>query len=190
MNKAALARAMSDRHPFTARRRADGVVLGNYFDGHRVLSDPALLGAVAEELYRQVARSDATVVAGEISAGTLLATAISLVSASSGCSLESRGVRKSAKGYGVEGHLTTPVPPGSRFALVDDVAGTGAAIERCLTVLHGGGHKVSGVYVMLDRGEEAAQVAARHAIPFFALFQLDELIALGTDRNFTSDLSS
>ncbi len=190
MTRSALARAVCDRLPFTVRRRADGVLLTNYFDGHRVLSEPRLLSAVAAELYCQVARVDAGLVAGEISAGSQLATAVSLASASCGCPLESRGIRRSAKNYGIEGQLTTPAPPGSRFALVDDVAGTGAAIERCLRVLHGAGHQVAGIYVLLDRGQGAAQVAARHGTPFFPLFHLDDLVPCSTERNFHGDVSS
>lgn len=175
MTKAELAHALSERRPFAIRRRADGVLLTNYFDGHRVLSDPVLLSAIASELYRLLAGSGAQMVAGEVSAGSQLATAISLVSASYGHPMESRGVRRSAKGYGIEGRLTTPAPPGSRFALVDDVAGTGAAIERCLTALHDAGHLVVGIYLLLDRGQGAAQVAARHRIPLIPLFCLDDL---------------
>jgi orotate phosphoribosyltransferase len=117
----------------------------------------------------------ADLVAGEVAAGAQLATAISLASTRYERILEARGIRRATKEYGVTGRLTSPAAAGSRFAVVDDVAGTGAAARRCVEALHEAGHQISGVFVLLDRGQGAAENLARLRIPLVSLFRLDEL---------------
>jgi orotate phosphoribosyltransferase len=123
-----------------------------------------------------IAPTGAQLVAGEIAAGAQLATAISLASARGERTLEARGIRRTTKEYGVTGRLTSPVPAGSRFAVVDDVAGTGAAARRCVEALSEAGHQVAGVFVLVDRGQGAAEDLARLRIPLVSLFRLDELV--------------
>lgn len=163
------------RRPFLAGSRADGTLLPDYFDGHRVLGEPRLLAALADKLCRAIARTDAELVAGEVVAGAQLATAVALASISRGRTLEARGIRRIPKGYGVPGLLTSPAPTASRFALVDDVAGTGAAALRGVEALRGAGHEVVGVFVILDRGQGATQALARVDTSLTSLFRLDEL---------------
>ncbi|MFE9602748.1 hypothetical protein [Streptomyces hokutonensis] len=122
-----LATTLMARRPFRPGQRGDGTPLANYFDGHRVLGEPRLLAALADELYLAIARTDADLTAGEVAAGAQLATAVALASVRHDRVLESRGIRRVRKEYGVPGLLTSPAPAASRVAVVDDVAGTGAA---------------------------------------------------------------
>ncbi|WP_043687247.1 orotate phosphoribosyltransferase [Streptomyces xylophagus] len=163
------------RHPFRPGKRGDGTLLDNYFDGHRVLGEPRLLAALADELFHRIARTGAELVAGEVAAGAQLATAVALAGVRHGRVLESRGIRRIPKDYGIPGLLTSPVPDTSRFAVVDDVAGTGAAARRCVEALREAGHHVVGVFVILDRRQGAAEELTRLGMTLTSLFRLDDL---------------
>lgn len=170
-----LAERIVARRPFTVGRRADGTLLSDYFDGHRLMGDPRLLTALADELCREIHRTDADAVAGEISAGSCLATAVSLASMRAGRPLEARGIRTTAKRYGVSGLLTSPLPAGTRVALLDDVVSTGAALLRSVAAVRAAGCHVVGAYVILERDPEIRALLAGHDVPLYALFSLDEL---------------
>lgn len=172
-----LTRAVLARRPFGPGRRGDGTLLADYFDGHRVLGDPRLLAVLADALYRAIAPTGAQPVAGEVAAGAQPATAVSLSSTRHERVLEARGIRRTTKEYGVTGRLTSPAAPGSRIAVVDDVAGTGAVARRCVEALSEAGHQTCGVFVLLDRGQGAAEQPARLRIPLISLFRLDDLAA-------------
>lgn len=178
MNPATLAQALLDRAPFVTARRSDGLLLTDYFDGHRVLGEPWLLRAIAESLYGLILQSEATMVAGEVAAGGQLATAVALASVAGPRLLETRSVRRSAKPYGLAGRLTSAAPHGTAFAVVDDVAGTGAAIARVIEVLCEEGHEIAGAYVVLDREQGAAEAIAQYACTLRSLFRLSDLAAL------------
>ncbi|WP_405939565.1 hypothetical protein OG338_25615 [Streptomyces sp. NBC_00726] len=178
MTSAALAQALLDRAPFVTAHRSDGLLLSDYFDGHRVLGEPALLHALALALHERIAATTAEVVAGEVAAGGQLATAVSLVSASTPRPLEARAVRRTAKDYGLSGRLSSRVPEGTRFAVVDDVAGTGAALERTVLELRRQQHPVVGAFVILDRQQGAAEALERIDCPLTALFRLEDLTLL------------
>ena len=171
-----LARTLLARRPFRPGRRGDGTPLVDYFDGHRVLGEPRLLAALADELYLAIARTDADLVAGEVAAGAQLATAVALASVRHDRVLESRGIRRVRKEYGVPGLLTSPVPAASRVAVVDDVAGTGAAGLRCVETLREAGHEVVGVFVLLDRCQGAGEALARFGVILTSLFRLEDLV--------------
>jgi orotate phosphoribosyltransferase len=170
-----LAERIVARQPFTTGGRADGRLLSDYFDGHRLMGDPYLLTELAGELCREVRHAGADAVAGEISAGSSLATAVSLASVHAGPPLEARGIRATAKEYGVSGLLTSPLPAGTRVAMLDDVVSTGAALLRSAAALRTAGCDVVGAYVILERDPGIRTLLAGHGIPLCALFSLDEL---------------
>ncbi|GAA3815069.1 orotate phosphoribosyltransferase [Streptomyces phyllanthi] len=170
-----LAALVADASPFVTGERSDGTVLPDYFDGHRVLGNPALLTRVADALARRVQQVGADFVAGEATAGSSLAVAVSLASLRHGGGTPSRIVRRESKPYGVTGILGTGVPPGSSFALVDDVAGTGASLERSTRRLRRMGHRVVGAWVIVDRHAGAAERLARLGVPLSALLTLDQI---------------
>jgi orotate phosphoribosyltransferase len=175
MGGSSIADAVIARRPFVVGHRADGTLLQNYFDGHRVLGDPALLSLIATDLCTAIHACGADAVAGEISAGSSLATAIALASLASGHPVEARGIRLAGKAYGVSGLLTSPLPPGTRVALVDDVVGTGAALIRSLASVRASGHVVVGAFVILERDPDVRTVLADHGIDLYASLTLDDL---------------
>ncbi|MFD5790533.1 phosphoribosyltransferase family protein [Streptomyces sp. NBC_01789] len=70
------------------------------------------------------------------------------------------------------------MPPGTRFAVVDDVADTGAALERTVTELRRQQHSVVGAFVILDRQQGAAEALEHADCPLTALFRLEDLALL------------
>ncbi|MFJ8626439.1 orotate phosphoribosyltransferase [Kitasatospora sp. NPDC093550] len=177
-----LAVAIHRTGPFVRGRRGDGTLLADYLDGHRILGEPSVLAAVGEELSRRIP-PEADHVAGEVAAGSALAMSVSLAALARGRRLPARTLRREPKEHGVTGVLSTAVPPGSRFALVDDVAGTGACLERGTLRLRELGHRVVGAWVVVDRQNGAAERLAELGVPLHALLTLDELRASGPGRD-------
>jgi orotate phosphoribosyltransferase len=172
---ATLARAVLDAKPFTTQRRSDGLLLTDYFDGHRVLGRPQTLSLLAAAIADKARTWNCDFVAGEISAGSSLATAVALHTLDHGKPMAARGLRRDSKAYGVPGRLTTPVPPGSSFLLVDDVAGTGDALERCTVHLQQDGHHVVGAIVVLNREQGATERLAALGVSIASVVTLDTL---------------
>ncbi|MFD8009195.1 hypothetical protein [Streptomyces sp. NPDC058955] len=173
------ARRLHEVDPFIQARRGDGTLLHDYLDGHRILGDPTALAMAAEAMALQIP-AEADHVGGEAVAGSGLALAVSLAALDRGRSLPARTLRQEPKQHGVVGILSTAVPPGSTFALVDDVAGTGAALERSTLRLRALGHRVVGAWVMVDRRNGAGERLARLGVPLSALLTIDELRTVGS----------
>lgn len=169
-----LAAAVMALRPFVDGRRENGELLADYFDGHRVLGDPAVLSALAEALAERIAGLDVDCVAGEAVAGSSLATAVSLALHRGGRGVPVRALRREPKSRGVPGVLSTHAPEGSRFALVDDVAGTGACLERSVRRLRELRHEVVGAWVIVDRQDGAAARLEGLGVRLSALFTLND----------------
>lgn len=169
-----LATAVANIEPFTEARRGDGTALPDYLDGHRILADPDVLTILAGEIASQLP-GEADHVVGEVAAGAALAVAVSQAAFLQGRRVQARMLRREPKRYGVTGVLNTPAAAGSCFAVVDDVAGTGASLERSVLRLRELGHYVSGAWVAVDRHNGAAQRLSALDVPFFSLLSIDEL---------------
>lgn len=174
-----LAQTLRDINPFIQARRGDGTLLLDYLDGHRILGDPTALGMAADAMAFQIP-AEADHVSGEAVAGSGLALAVSLAALKRGRVLPARTLRQQPKKHGVVGFLSTAVPPASTFALVDDVAGTGAALERSTLRLRALGHQVVGAWVVVDRRNGAAERLARLGVTLTALLTIDELRSVGS----------
>jgi orotate phosphoribosyltransferase len=85
-------------------------------------------------------------------------------------------VRKEPKGRGtnklIEG---SPVEPGTRVLLVDDVVTTGGSIQKAHDALVELGANVVGAITLVDRGEVARQFFAAKKIPYSALVTYKDL---------------
>lgn len=169
-----LAAAVMALRPFVEGRRENGNRLTDYFDGHRVLGDPAVLSALADTLAERIGGLDPDCVAGEAVAGSSLATAVSLALHGAGRDVPARALRREPKLRGVPGVLSTHVPQGSRFALVDDVAGTGACLERSVRRLRELRHEIVGAWVIVDRQDGAAARLEELGVRLSALFTLND----------------
>lgn len=117
---------------------------------------------------------------GEAIAGSSLATAVSLALHRLGTPLPVRALRRKPKPRGVTGVLSTQVPDGCSFALVDDVAGTGACLERSVRSLRALGHKVLGAWVVVDRQDGAAQRLEHLGVRLSARFTLNDITTART----------
>jgi orotate phosphoribosyltransferase len=159
--------------------RADGRTVTGYVQGHQVLGDPEGLRLAATLVLDVLGQTNASVVAGEISAACALISAIVTLSGGTPRPLLGRYVRKELKPYGLPGWLNAELPPAHEVFLVDDVSATGASGARCVEVLHSLGHEVTSMMVLVDRDQGAAQRLARLGVDLWALFTLDEVRSAG-----------
>jgi orotate phosphoribosyltransferase len=84
-------------------------------------------------------------------------------------------VRKEAKGHGTGNLIEGPLEPGSRVAIVDDVATTGGSSLQAVQAVLAIGCKVVVVIAVLDRLEGAAAAFAARGLPFRALVTIRDL---------------
>ena len=84
-------------------------------------------------------------------------------------------VRKEAKGHGTGKLVEGPLEPGSRVAIVDDVATTGGSSLQAVQAAQAMGCKVVVVIAVLDRLEGAAAAFADQGLPFRALLTIRDL---------------
>ena len=84
-------------------------------------------------------------------------------------------VRKEAKGHGTGKLVEGPLEPGSRVAIVDDVATTGGSSLQAVQAVQAMGCKVVVVIAVLDRLEGAAAAFAAQGLPFRALLTIRDL---------------
>jgi orotate phosphoribosyltransferase len=84
-------------------------------------------------------------------------------------------VRKEAKGHGTGKLVEGPLEPGSRVAIVDDVATTGGSSLQAVQAARAMGCKVDVVIAVLDRLEGAAAAFAAQGLPFRSLLTIRDL---------------
>jgi orotate phosphoribosyltransferase len=84
-------------------------------------------------------------------------------------------VRKEVKGHGTGKLVEGPLEPGSKVAIVDDVATTGASSLQAVQAVQAMGCKVIVVIAVLDRLEGAAAAFAARGLPFHALLTIRDL---------------
>jgi orotate phosphoribosyltransferase len=84
-------------------------------------------------------------------------------------------VRKEAKSHGTGNLVEGPLEPGSRVAIVDDVATTGGASLQAVQAVMAMGCEVVVVIAVLDRLEGAAAAFAARGLPFRALVTIRDL---------------
>lgn len=159
-------------------RRGGEVRVANYVNGHCLVSDPHMLSLCSTLLHAAIKEHapDAAAVVGEVTAACALVSGVVLRSAETPRPLMGRFLRKEPKTYGIPGLLNTPLEPPGPVVLVDDVAATGTTGERSIQVLRHLGLDVLGMFVLVDRGEIAANRLAALGVPLIALFRLDELV--------------
>src|SRR5262249_29140393 len=84
-------------------------------------------------------------------------------------------VRKEAKSHGTGNRVEGPLVPGSRVAIVDDVATTGGSSLQAVEAVLRMGCNVAVVIAVLDRLEGAAAAFAGRGLPFRSLVSIRDL---------------
>jgi len=170
-----VASSISDT-PFT---RSDGRPVSSYVQGHVVLGDPLGLRLAATLILDVIGNTEATVVAGEVTAACALVSGIVTLSAETQRPLLGRYVRKELKPYGLPGWLNAPLRDAGEVFLVDDVSATGASGARCVEILRSLGHNVTAMMVVVDRDQGAARRLESLGVDLWTLFRLDEVRRAG-----------
>jgi orotate phosphoribosyltransferase len=84
-------------------------------------------------------------------------------------------VRKQAKDHGTGKLVEGPLDPGTRVAILDDVATTGGSSLLAVDAVRAAGCEVAVVIVVLDRLQGAAENFKAQGIPFHTLADLHDL---------------
>lgn len=84
-------------------------------------------------------------------------------------------VRKAAKDHGTGKLVEGPLEPGSKVAILDDVATTGGSSLQAVEAVQAAGAEVAVVIVVLDRLQGAAANFAEKGLKFHALTDLRDL---------------
>jgi len=109
--------------------------------------------------------------------------------------------RKVAKAYGEGGNIVgTPLQPGTRVLIVDDVITAGTAIRETVEIIKAHGAVLAGVLIALDRQERTGastdsslstlsaiqQVELEFGVPVVSIVKLDSLISYLSSNQATS----
>ena len=156
--------------------RESGFVLASgrrsnlYVDLRKVTQDPAginLIGRLVLSRIREVS-PESEYVGGLETASIPIATAVSLLSASSSKPLSAFWVRKKPKDHGLENRIEGNLLKGASVVIVDDTVTTGVSSLQAVEAVREAGAKISYAIAVVDRGAETNFKNA--GIPFTYLF--------------------
>jgi orotate phosphoribosyltransferase len=144
-----------------------------YFDAKMLLMSSAGASLIGEILYERTKDLDVQAVGGLEIGAVPLTTAAVYAYHRHGQPMEGFFVRNEAKKHGtmklVEGNLR----PGSRVAIVDDVATKGGSIMRAVDAVRRAECQPVRIIVLVDRRQGAAELFAREGISFDPVFTID-----------------
>lgn len=144
-----------------------------YIDLRMVISDPALLDAVASAYARIVRDTEFDRIAGIPAAAIPLATALSLK-----MNKPMVWPRMPAKAHGsgvrVEGHFK----PGEKVLLLDDLITTGTSKLEAIEILRGEGLVVEELAVLIERGKQGRDDMKKAGVRLLNYFHVRELFSL------------
>lgn len=150
-----------------------GKVSPFYVDLRRVISDPALLDAVASAYAKAAEGIAFDRIAGIPAAALPLATAVSLKMGK-----PMIWPRMPAKDHGtgvrVEGHFK----PGETVLLLDDLITTGASKLEAIEILRGEGLAVKNLVVLIERGKQGRRDMDAQGVALSPFFHVRELFSL------------
>jgi len=113
-----------------------------------------------------------------------IATAASIASAETDTPIGAFVVRKEAKEHGrgrlIEG---TPLEPGMRVVVVDDVGTTGGSLVKAVEAVRSAGAEVVLALVLVDRGQGARERLESMGVPYDALYRIEELRGEAASRS-------
>ncbi len=158
---------MRGEFTLTSGRKSD-----YYFDAKRITLHPEGAYLVGKSVATLAQGLGVDGVGGVAVGGYPMAAAAAAVSHVEGSPLPAFAVRDTAKGHGtkrqIEGHFTQ----GSRVAIVDDVLTTGGSVMKAIEAVEAMGGRVTGVIVLVDRGEGGGEALATRGYAVLAIMQI------------------
>ncbi len=148
-----------------------GLISPIYLDLRQIISDPALLAAVAAAYTGLLAGLRFDRLAALPYAGLPIATAVSL-----------RGgwpliyPRKEAKAYGTAAEIEGVFAAAERAVVLDDLATTGGSKFEAIAKLAAAGLHIEDVVVLIDRGSGAAEALAAAGYRLHAFMTLPQML--------------
>ncbi|PKL08028.1 MAG: orotate phosphoribosyltransferase, partial [Spirochaetae bacterium HGW-Spirochaetae-7] len=144
-----------------------------YIDLRRVISDPALLDAVASAYAMTAEGATFARVAGIPAAALPLATATAMR-----LRMPMIWPRMPAKDHGTGVRVEGDFKPGDRTLLLDDLITTGASKVEAIEILRGEGLVVEDLVVLIERGKQGRRDMASAGVELRAFMHVSELFAL------------
>lgn len=141
-----------------------------YIDLRALLSHPKEFKSLIKLCDEAVDKMDFDILAGVESSGIPLATILALEREK-----PMIYVRKEVKDHGLRKRIEGDVRPGVKALVIDDVATTGASLERAVRTLRSEGLMVSDAFVVIDREEGAGDKLAELGVKLSSLVTLSQI---------------
>lgn len=150
----------------------------HYFDCKRVTLDPEGLSLISELLVEKMKQDSIVAIGGLAIGADPIVAGVVATSWRLGYPVQGFIVRKEPKAHGTSRWIEGLVSPGSRVAVVDDVATSGGSIIKATLSCRMEGLEPVVAYALVDREEGGAENIERTGhLPFEPLFKYSELIA-------------
>jgi orotate phosphoribosyltransferase len=156
---------------------SSGATSSYYIDLRRVTTHPEGALLAADLLLDAMRGAGYAAVGGPTLGADPLAGAIAALSAIRREPMPTFIVRSQPKAHGTESSIEGQLPSGGRAAVMDDVATAGNSLIRAAEAVRGAGLTVADAYVLLDRGQGAAEKLEAAGIALHTLFSIDEALS-------------
>lgn len=145
-----------------------------YFDAKNAFMSSAALSLIGEMLYERTKDLGIQGIGGlEIGAIPLTTAAVYAYDAH-GQRMEGFFVRNKAKDHGTKKLIEGRLVPGSKVAIVDDVATKGGSIMKAIAEVRRAECEPVAIIVLVDRQEGAAALFEKEGVPFKPLFTIQQ----------------
>lgn len=141
-----------------------------YVDMKRAVTNPLILGEVAEIISKKIDESSIDRVAGPALGAIPIVTAVSLHTG-----IPMLMVRKAKKDYGTSKLIEGDLNEGDRVVVLEDVTTTGNSLLDAVKVIEGSGGQVVKAFVVVEREEGALLAFKDKGIVFEPLVVVEEL---------------
>jgi orotate phosphoribosyltransferase len=142
-----------------------------YIDLRQIIAYPAILNAVSQMMWQQVADIPCETVCGVPYNGIPIATCIS-VSQNKPMLIK----RKETKEYGTKKQVEGKFTAGRKCLIIEDVTTTGSSILETIDVLEKEGIVVTDIVVLVEREKAARESLHAKGYNLHSVFTLDELL--------------